>query len=290
MVVWGGEDSFNTPLNTGGRYNPGTDIWAATSTTNAPTARQQHTAVWTGSEMIVWGGAALNTGGRYCAQGALTQVQFSSATYSVNENAGRVTLAVTRTGDASGTSSVDFKTGNDDYAPCSQMAIDHLARQNCKFIRTEGTLNFNPGDTSKTFSVLIIDEGYVEGNTTFPVTLTNLAGGALGIPSTETVTIIEDDTPTSISPAPFRFEGAMTHAQERAANARLTQPYPNEAGKRDLEIQFRQDAERAGMRRGTDGADEESDPDIPRRIAGKFRQSLRAASIVPRMPPRTPAQ
>ena len=43
-------------LNTGGRYNPGTDTWTATSTTNAPAARAFHTAVWTGSEMIVWGG------------------------------------------------------------------------------------------------------------------------------------------------------------------------------------------------------------------------------------------
>jgi hypothetical protein len=41
------------------------DSWTATSTTNAPSARFLHTAVWTGSEMIVWGGSILNTGGRY---------------------------------------------------------------------------------------------------------------------------------------------------------------------------------------------------------------------------------
>src|SRR5437016_5739217 len=42
------------------------DTWAATNTTNAPEGRSQHTAVWTGSEMIVWGGyPGLNTGGRY---------------------------------------------------------------------------------------------------------------------------------------------------------------------------------------------------------------------------------
>src|SRR5207245_1695738 len=46
------------------------DMWTPTSTTNAPRARAGHTAVWTGSEMIVWGGGAsgptyLNTGGRY---------------------------------------------------------------------------------------------------------------------------------------------------------------------------------------------------------------------------------
>ena len=32
------------------------DTWTATSTTDAPDARYNHTAVWTGSEMIVWGG------------------------------------------------------------------------------------------------------------------------------------------------------------------------------------------------------------------------------------------
>ena len=42
------------------------DTWIATTTTNAPAGRAGHTAVWTGSEMIVWGGAVDNTtGGRY---------------------------------------------------------------------------------------------------------------------------------------------------------------------------------------------------------------------------------
>ena len=56
-------------LDSGGRYNPSTDTWIATSTTNAPDARNAHTAVWTGSQMIVWGGVAtssiFSTGGRY---------------------------------------------------------------------------------------------------------------------------------------------------------------------------------------------------------------------------------
>jgi hypothetical protein len=44
------------------------DTWTTISTTNAPAARASHTAVWTGSEMIVWGGyggSYFNTGGRY---------------------------------------------------------------------------------------------------------------------------------------------------------------------------------------------------------------------------------
>jgi hypothetical protein len=46
------------------------DTWTPTSTTNAPTGRAYHSAVWTGTEMIVWGGGnssafTLNTGGKY---------------------------------------------------------------------------------------------------------------------------------------------------------------------------------------------------------------------------------
>ena len=38
MIVWGG-DGYGV-LNTGGRYNPSTDSWTATSITNAPEARE----------------------------------------------------------------------------------------------------------------------------------------------------------------------------------------------------------------------------------------------------------
>jgi N-acetylneuraminic acid mutarotase len=73
MIVWGGssEDNFGE-LNTGGRYNPTSNSWTPTTTVNAPAARNYPTAVWTGGEMIVWGGNArlfnavvFNTGGRY---------------------------------------------------------------------------------------------------------------------------------------------------------------------------------------------------------------------------------
>jgi N-acetylneuraminic acid mutarotase len=71
MVVWGGYygDAFSTWfLNTGARYNPMTDTWVPTTTVDAPDARSTP-AIWTGHEMIVWGGSAgtsyLNTGGRY---------------------------------------------------------------------------------------------------------------------------------------------------------------------------------------------------------------------------------
>ena len=62
--------NYTLPVIAGPSGGCADDTWTPTSTTSAPTARGSHTAVWTGSEMIVWGGidnsnAYLNTGGRY---------------------------------------------------------------------------------------------------------------------------------------------------------------------------------------------------------------------------------
>jgi hypothetical protein len=65
MIVWGGDSTdINTlehSINTGGIYVPVTDTWTATSTTNAPPTRYFHSAIWTGSKMIIWGGAYNST-------------------------------------------------------------------------------------------------------------------------------------------------------------------------------------------------------------------------------------
>jgi len=80
MIVWGGVWADGAPPeNTGSRYDPAADSWRATSTALAPQGRFNHTAVWTGTEMIVWGGVSdqypprplLNSGARYCASTGL---------------------------------------------------------------------------------------------------------------------------------------------------------------------------------------------------------------------------
>jgi hypothetical protein len=71
MIVWGGSSQGDGyPVMVGGRYDPTTDSWLPISI--RPNASSpigvEHTAVWTGTEMIVWGGApGTSTGGRYCA-------------------------------------------------------------------------------------------------------------------------------------------------------------------------------------------------------------------------------
>jgi len=68
MVVWGGENP--SKFDTGALYDPATDSWVGTtSTTGAPSARSHMKGVWTGREMIIWGGGSggphLNSGARY---------------------------------------------------------------------------------------------------------------------------------------------------------------------------------------------------------------------------------
>src|SRR5258705_4275605 len=65
------------------------DTWTPTNLTGAPDARTAHTAVWTGSEMIVWGGNNgsdnFNTGGR-----CNTSTDSWTATSTTNAPAGRL--------------------------------------------------------------------------------------------------------------------------------------------------------------------------------------------------------
>jgi N-acetylneuraminic acid mutarotase len=71
MIVWGGTNNPPYPLNSGGRYRPSTNTWLSTGLSfQNPSARFLHTAVWTGSEMIIWGGTDgqyfyYRDGGRY---------------------------------------------------------------------------------------------------------------------------------------------------------------------------------------------------------------------------------
>ena len=87
VVAWGGFDGTQVPyLGTGARYRPSADTWTPMSLENAPSPRNDHTAVWTGDRMIIWGGSdgsVLNTGGRYLPNvtpGETSNLTFADAT------------------------------------------------------------------------------------------------------------------------------------------------------------------------------------------------------------------
>ena len=115
-------------------------------------------------------------------------LQFSAPNYSVNEDAGFATITVTRSGDTGGTVSVDFATS------------DVGATQRFDYTLASGTVTLNPGEVSKNFTVLIVDDLYVESAEVFNLTLSNPTGGAvLGAPTVVPVTIVDNDVspPTS---------------------------------------------------------------------------------------------
>jgi hypothetical protein len=64
MIVWGGtttSSSYFYEKNDGGRFDPAAGKWSTLSSTGAPAARFAHSAVWTGSEMIIWGGTTVSS-------------------------------------------------------------------------------------------------------------------------------------------------------------------------------------------------------------------------------------
>ena len=68
MIVWGGFTGSGY-TSTGGMYDPVSLEWVETTIENNsyPQARGQHTAIWTGSEMLIWGG--IGNGGTITTDG-----------------------------------------------------------------------------------------------------------------------------------------------------------------------------------------------------------------------------
>ncbi|MFN2453487.1 MAG: Calx-beta domain-containing protein [Pyrinomonadaceae bacterium] len=114
-----------------------------------------------------------------------SSVQFSSTTYSVNEGAGFATITVNRSGGTSGSVTVDYAAG------------DGTAKQRTDYTIASGTLNFAAGESSKTFTVLIMDNARVDGDRTVNLTLSNPVSATLGALKSAVLTISDNDTATA---------------------------------------------------------------------------------------------
>ena len=127
-------------------------------------------------------------------------LQFSTASTSVNENAGTRVITVTRTGGDNGPVSVNYETVNGS----ATFANDYT--------QTNGTLNWaDNDDNNKTFAVPITNDSVEEPAQSFVVRLTSPGGGAtLGGNDEITVTINDDDTPTG-GPVSIRFTSATAY-------------------------------------------------------------------------------
>jgi hypothetical protein len=127
---------------------------------------------------------------------------FSVGNASVTEGEGRATITVTRTYDLSGTAVLDYRTVDKDTfsVGCSDATGNRgAAFARCDFVTTFGSLYFAVGETQKTITIPIVDDGHDEGAETFAVYVYNLSLQ----PSSArdgTVTIQDDDAPGAANP------------------------------------------------------------------------------------------
>jgi hypothetical protein len=128
-------------------------------------------------------------GGNIFAVANQGRVKFDLAELTVDEAATTAMLAVTRSGNTSGTLIVHYATSNGNATPGS----DYSA--------SSGSLTFANGETTKTIVIPIIDDTTDEPDQTLLVTLSDFDSLALepGSLSSSILTITDDDPPPSIS-------------------------------------------------------------------------------------------
>jgi hypothetical protein len=188
--------SFTAPANNGGSAITG--YLASCAASGQPT----RSAGGTASPLTVGGLtpgvayscsiAAGNSVGTGTASGALavtpgstTVLQFAAATYTVAEAAGNVMLTVSRSGDTSGTVSIQYSTCD------SACATTATAIAGADFLGGSGTLTFGPGVSSQTVSINLLNDNAIEGNESFNVVLSNPVGAAIGAINAARVTILD---------------------------------------------------------------------------------------------------
>ena len=114
--------------------------------------------------------------------------QLGASTFAINEGLGFVNIALTRSGDTSGTASVAFATSNG------------TAKEGKDYAAAFGVLNFAAGENSKTFPVLIIDNAFVDGPRTVNLSLNSPSGVTLGTQSSAVLTISDNDASAGANP------------------------------------------------------------------------------------------
>jgi glucose/arabinose dehydrogenase len=129
-------------------------------------------------------------------------LQFGAAGFTAAEGDGRAAVVITRLGDTSSTSSVVVRTVDDTRAiRCDDTAsAPGTAFARCDYATTVQTVTFAAGENSKTVSVPLVDDSFVEGAETVQLSLSNILGASPGSRVTATLTISSDDAAGAANP------------------------------------------------------------------------------------------
>ena len=134
------------------------------------------------------------------------QFAFSQPVYTVDEQGATATITVDRVGGSNGTVSVGYSTSSGS------------ATDGADYSGVSGTLVFDTGVDSQTFTIPILDDRLVEGNESIMLHLSNPTGGAsIGPQGVAALTIVDNE-----QPGEFRFSQPAYNVSENGGSATIT--------------------------------------------------------------------
>ncbi|MES9991430.1 MAG: Calx-beta domain-containing protein [Candidatus Thiodiazotropha sp.] len=109
-------------------------------------------------------------------------IYLDAVSYEANESVGKVTLTVIRSGDLEASLSVHYET------------LDGSAKKSEDYRQTSGMLKFSPGVTRRTISIVILDDGLYEEESSFTLMLSDASADAtITTPAAAIIRITDDD-------------------------------------------------------------------------------------------------
>jgi uncharacterized delta-60 repeat protein len=133
----------------------------------------------------------------------LSVMQFNTNALAFNESDGGASVVITRTGDLSQSTTVNYSTVDNtaDVGCADTTTLPGVAFARCDYATSLDTITFAPGESQKTITVPLINDAYVEPDQTFQLVLSNPSAGALlGARSTLVITLHDDDVPDAPNP------------------------------------------------------------------------------------------
>ncbi|HEX6032119.1 MAG TPA: Calx-beta domain-containing protein [Tepidiformaceae bacterium] len=143
-------------------------------------------------------------------------VQFSAATYSVDEDGGTASFAVTRSHPA----------GSDSFI-CSTEELSGEADEGVDYQATADAINFTGSQGTINCTVPILDDNSFEGSETFRLVLTYVSGDAVLGPIDEAIVTIVDDETSGVT---FEFSAANYNVDEGDGTVTVTITRSTSAG------------------------------------------------------------
>jgi uncharacterized protein (TIGR03118 family) len=149
---------------------------------------------------------------------ATSLIQFATDEFVISEGSGHIDVTVIRAGDVSGSATVNFNTFDE-----SQPAH---ASQKSDYEISLSTITFDPGETSKTVRILIVNDSFVEGDETINLALSNPTGDGVGLgsPNTAEITVTDNDV---IAPTANEIDDASFFVRQQYLDFLNREPDPS---------------------------------------------------------------